>query len=279
MRYRISLCLFAAIMFALSAALVGPAPAGFASEVQYHNELREKQPSDGMCRGVPNSRHVASPALLSYWLLGRSDLGSLTVWVENWTGRFTKPLTPGASQGRTNTALLQPAQTVDITVGPNGQNTFAPNPVAINVGDTVRWTFASIGHNVISGSSCQADTKFCSPGDTNCADAPTPGPGATYSHTFNTAGSFPYFCSPHCFNGMTGTIIVQAGPTPTPTPIPTPTPTPTQNVFQFSSASYSVVEAGQQANITINRLGDTTDTASVNYATSDSAGSQACNVV
>ncbi len=282
-RYRICLCLFAAIMLALSAALVGPAPAGLASEVQYHNELREKQPSDGMCRGVPNSRHVASPALLSYWLLGRSDLGSPTVWVENWTERFTKPLTPGASQGRTNTALLQPAQTVDITVGPNGQNTFAPNPVAINVGDTVRWTFASIGHNVISGSSCQADTKFCSPGDTNCADAPTPGPGATYSHTFNTAGSFPYFCSPHCFNGMTGTIIVQAGPTatptPTPTPIPTPTPTPTQNVFQFSSASYSVVEAGLQANITINRLGDTSDTASVNYATSDSAGSQACNVV
>src|SRR5437588_2082569 len=350
-----------------------------------------------MCRGVPNSRHVASPALLSYWLLGRSGLGSPTVWVENWTGRFTKPLTPGASQGRTNTALLQPAQTVDITVGPNGQNTFAPNPVAINVGDTVRWTFASIGHNVISGSSCQADTKFCSPGDTNCADAPTPGPGATYSHTFNTAGSFPYFCSPHCFNGMTGTIIVQAGPTPTPTPTPTPiptptptskqtvdvavgaqgqknfspkvivinagdsvrwtflsdghdvvsgsscradnqfcspddancsfapnaepgerythvfnsagtfsyfcqphcadgmtgtvivqagsthtptpTPTPAASILQLSSAGYSVGEAEQQVSVTVTRSGDTSSTASVNFATSDGAGSQACNVV
>src|SRR5437660_10405841 len=104
MRYRISLCLFAAIMLALSAALVGPAPAGLASEVQYHNELREKQPSDGMCRAVPNSRHVASPALLSYWLLGRSGLGSPTSRVESRTGRFSKPRTRGTSQGRTATA-------------------------------------------------------------------------------------------------------------------------------------------------------------------------------
>src|SRR5439155_16141434 len=168
-------------------------------------------------------------SLISYWLLGGSNLGSSAAWLENWAHSFAgAPIKSGASQSRTSVGLLQPAQTVDITVGTNGSDTYAPNPVAINVGDTVRWNFVSAGHNVISGSSCLADNKFCSPGDTNCADAPTPAPGATYSHTFNTAGSFPYFCSPHCFNGMTGTIIVLGSATPT----PTPTPTPTQSLVQ-----------------------------------------------
>src|SRR2546429_2441644 len=146
-RHRISLCLLAAIMLALSAALVAPAPAGLASEVQYHNEFREKQPGDGLCRGFPGTRHTVKSSLLSYWLLGRSDFSSPTVWVENWTERFTRPLTSGTSQGQTNIALLQPAQTVDITVGPNGQVTFGPKPVAIKLGDTVRCTFAHIVHN------------------------------------------------------------------------------------------------------------------------------------
>ncbi|HTM57849.1 MAG TPA: plastocyanin/azurin family copper-binding protein [Candidatus Udaeobacter sp.] len=33
--------------------------------------------------------------------------------------------------------------------------------------------------------------------------------GTTFSHTFNTAGSFPYHCTIH--SGMTGTIVVNSG--------------------------------------------------------------------
>jgi LPXTG-motif cell wall-anchored protein len=36
-------------------------------------------------------------------------------------------------------------------------------------------------------------------------------PGATFSHTFNTAGSFAYFCTFHSSLGMVGTVVVQAG--------------------------------------------------------------------
>ena len=80
---------------------------------------------------------------------------------------------------------------------------------------------------------------------------------------------------------MTGRVIVQAGPTatPTPTPTPTPAPTPAQSLVQFSSANFSVGEGEQLLTVTITRSGDSSGTASVNYATSDSAGSQACNIV
>src|SRR5262249_52591008 len=51
--------------------------------------------------------------------------------------------------------------------------------------------------------------------------------GATFTHTFNSTGTFPYYCIPHggCC-GMVGTVIV-ASTSPTPTPVPTATPTPT----------------------------------------------------
>src|SRR6266436_5480028 len=58
---------------------------------------------------------------------------------------------------------------------------------------------------------------------------------------------------------------------------PPPTPTPILSV-QFSSATYNIGEGNQLVNVTVTRSGDTSGTANVNYATSDSAGSQNCNV-
>ncbi len=64
--------------------------------------------------------------------------------------------------------------------------------------------------------------------------------------------------------GLNGTLIKRTGAAAT-------------NI-QFSSATYNVGEAGQLVNVTVTRSGDTSGTATVNYATSDSAGSQNCNV-
>jgi LPXTG-motif cell wall-anchored protein len=36
-------------------------------------------------------------------------------------------------------------------------------------------------------------------------------PGASFSHTFSSTGSFPYVCQFHESLGMTGTVVVQAG--------------------------------------------------------------------
>ena len=58
------------------------------------------------------------------------------------------------------------------------------------------------------------------------------------------------------------------------TPAPTPTPTPASNVVQFSSSNYSVVEDCTAVTITVNRLGDTSGAASVDYFTSDVTASE-----
>ena len=126
------------------------------------------------------------------------------------------------------------AATVDVAVGPNFELVFSPASVTIHPGDTVRWTWGSNGHTTTSGS----------PGMPNGIwDSGLRSQGATFTHTFNSAGTFPYYCTPHggCC-GMVGTVtVVNASPTPTPTPAPTPTPTPAvttnpaTNVAAFSA--------------------------------------------
>ncbi len=53
---------------------------------------------------------------------------------------------------------------------------------------------------------------------------------------------------------------------------------PGPNSVQFSSASYTVSEGSPRVDITLSRTGDTTSSASVNFATNDAAGLQDCNV-
>jgi plastocyanin len=125
---------------------------------------------------------------------------------------------------------LASAATVTVTVG-NNCFCFSPSSVTIHPGDTVQWTFSSSGHSTTSGN----------PGVPNGLwDSGILNQGAIFSHTFNTAGSFPYYCSAHWQFGMTGTVtVVNPTPTPTPTPAPNPTPTvttnPATNVASFSA--------------------------------------------
>ena len=98
--------------------------------------------------------------------------------------------------------------TWNVQVGQGGTN-FSPNTLTILAGDSVKWTWVASGHSVTSGTGCTADNKFCSPNDTSCATGTTSNAADTYTHTFATAGAFPYFCTPHCLSGMTGTITVQ----------------------------------------------------------------------
>lgn len=73
---------------------------------------------------------------------------------------------------------------------------FSPQSRTINVGDIVKWTNTSGTHNVRAN-----DNSFYSG-----PAAPAPW---TFTHTFTTAGEFPYYCEPHASMGMTGTITVQ----------------------------------------------------------------------
>jgi hypothetical protein len=57
-------------------------------------------------------------------------------------------------------------------------------------------------------------------------------------------------------------------------PSPTPTGTPPPNTVQFSAANYSVLEAMTATTVTVTRSGDTSGSASVDYATLDASATQ-----
>jgi plastocyanin len=118
------------------------------------------------------------------------------------------------------------ATTVMVTVGPGGDLSFSPSSVTIHPGDTVQWNWDDSDHSSTSGM----------PGSPNGLwDSGVRSRGATFTHTFNSAGSFPYYCTPHgqCC-GMVGTVTV-SNPTPTPTPTPAVTTNPATNVESFSA--------------------------------------------
>lgn len=92
---------------------------------------------------------------------------------------------------------------------------FQPQSRTINLGDVVSWTFAGDPHTVTSGAPGSPDGRFSS----GIKD-----PGGSFQVTFNSAGTFPYFCEIHP-EQMIGSIVVAGGSTPAPTAPSTPKPT------------------------------------------------------
>jgi plastocyanin len=109
--------------------------------------------------------------------------------------------------------------TVDMT----DELVFDPDQLTISVGETVVWeTVGTVGHSVTayedeipdgadyfaSGGfdTEQAARDAYAPGDTDAGDVPE---GESYEHTFETAGTYEYFCIPHVASGMVGTIQVE----------------------------------------------------------------------
>ena len=86
------------------------------------------------------------------------------------------------------------ATSADVSVGPNGTDTFDPSTVDIGVGGTVNFNWNGVTHNVTWGSPPA--------GVTNISDRSS----GTASMTFNQAGTFDYHCTIH--QGMNGTVVV-----------------------------------------------------------------------
>jgi plastocyanin len=96
---------------------------------------------------------------------------------------------------------VTPLLTVDNTTGTPGSTqvsmpgkSFSPGTLTINAGQTVTWTNNdSMAHTVTSNDGLFDSGNMVS--------------GATFSFTFNTAGTYNYYCAYH--GGMTGKVIVQ----------------------------------------------------------------------
>lgn len=102
-----------------------------------------------------------------------------------------------------------------VAAGPDGDPRFEPTELEIPVGETVKWTFESPGHNVSSKPGAHSDCQnpdgakpFASYGDGNHAQVVPK--GESYEHTFRTAGEFIYVCVPHANLGMIGTVVVKS---------------------------------------------------------------------
>ena len=99
------------------------------------------------------------------------------------------------------TAVSPLAATHVITVQDNTQ--FTPNSLQIEQGDFVRWEHvgSTINHTTTNGTGS---------GDANAGvlwDEPLT-PGGSFTYQFNDAGTYPFFCRPHEFAGMSGEITV-----------------------------------------------------------------------
>jgi len=131
------------------------------------------------------------------WLSVRSDLAIFAYGsvVDNGT---TDPTFIPASEDPGVPPATTPV-TKTVLVGPDF--TFEPETLSINPGDTVKWVFRSTHTTTADTSSVE---KW---------DSGNKGSGQEFSHTFATAGLFPYHCKLHSVSGgsgMNGRIVVGA---------------------------------------------------------------------
>ncbi|WP_435182879.1 plastocyanin/azurin family copper-binding protein [Halobellus sp. EA9] len=106
--------------------------------------------------------------------------------------------------------------TATVTVGPGGDLVFEPGtsePLQITPGTTVKFVWDSDNHNIVVESQ---------PDGANWQGHETiENSGFTYTHTFETLGTYEYYCAPHKSAGMVGTIeVVESISTPAPSNVP-----------------------------------------------------------
>ena len=107
----------------------------------------------------------------------------------------------GAQASSTTTTAPRSTTTVPTTTVPGQvdivEYDFTPGTITVKVGERVTWLNRdSVDHWVISA-----------PGTPQPFDLGRQGSAASASHTFDTKGTYPYFCNLH--NYMKGEVIVQ----------------------------------------------------------------------
>ena len=101
-----------------------------------------------------------------------------------------------------------PAYAASVSIGDNFYN---PSTVSIGVGESVTWTNdGSAPHTVTANDGSFDSSPNCPSSFDACMQ-----PGETYTHTFDAAGTFGYFCKVHG-QSMSGTVVVGEGGSPAP---------------------------------------------------------------
>ncbi|WP_049970963.1 plastocyanin/azurin family copper-binding protein [Haladaptatus cibarius] len=132
--------------------------------------------------------------------------GTTTTSNGTTTGTTTNGTTTSGGNGTsggTTTSGGGGGGTETVVVGPGGELVFEPAELQIQPGTTVEFVWESDTHNVIPTSQPDGAGWEGSGSESETFDT-----GHTYSHTFDTEGSYEYECVPHATSGMTGTITV-----------------------------------------------------------------------
>jgi plastocyanin len=101
--------------------------------------------------------------------------------------------------GGTHVTIVEGASTMT-------DKAFDPNPVNVKTGDTITWTNKdSQIHTVVSGTG-PSDPDVGKAFDSSPGLKTLLAPNQTFSHKFDAAGQFPYFCQLH--PTMVGKVVV-----------------------------------------------------------------------
>jgi plastocyanin len=105
--------------------------------------------------------------------------------------------TPPPPAGTTPTPVA--AHTVGVGQGGNRfvDSQSGNGTTTIRAGESVTWNFVAGPHSATSGNCCSPDGTF----DSGVRSS------GSFSHTFSSAGTFPYYCTVHG-SMMTGSVIV-----------------------------------------------------------------------
>lgn len=95
---------------------------------------------------------------------------------------------------------------------PADRTAFVPAELTVKAGDTVRWRNRSIvEHSVVCDPAKAKDPKNgAHPAGTPPFDSGVFANDATFEHTFETPGTYRYFCREHEGMGMVGMVTVTA---------------------------------------------------------------------
>lgn len=121
---------------------------------------------------------IAAGAIVATYVLS----GNMNMGVEGSGNSIQQP-----------TASIPSNSTVVRIVANAGSNSFSPNPVEVKVGETVTWINDDSSRHTVTSKDGVFDSEMM-------------GKGQSFSFTFDKAGEYPYFCSPH--PGMVGTVVV-----------------------------------------------------------------------
>ncbi|MFC7226254.1 plastocyanin/azurin family copper-binding protein [Salinirubellus salinus] len=107
-----------------------------------------------------------------------------------------------AAASTAGTAAAQSSK--EVIVGPGGSLVFEPAELYVKPGTTVNFVWESDLHNIV----VESQPEGANWEGTEGGAADTYDTGHEYSFTFETTGTYEYYCAPHRSSGMVGTVIV-----------------------------------------------------------------------